>query len=496
MPITVRELLEMPHLRLSLYSGESGLDRAVSWTHTTDLPEPWRWVAGGEFLMTNGMSMPRTASGQEELVRQLVEHGAAALAIGAEMYSPPLTRRLARVSEEMSFPVLWVSYPMPFVSISRTVAEATLLEQSQRLIRTERIYRALQSVSADKVGLRVLADALSRELACPVLICERATGGTWTGGDDPDADVRTAVREQRGRLRAGVMASNLDDGRRVLMTTLPTHSDALLVCLPRPESEPDLILLQHAATVCALGISQALLTIEHERRARAELLSQILDGHVHSSAIRGHLLGCGVDPATAVVVAARGGDDEHLHELHLRLWRSDTPHLTVHRTGFALSVVGAEDGALDGYLEAVGRDARVGISNPLRSAVRIGEAKKEAHWALDIAEERSITHVRYTQAAPDLGPRTPDEADAFVRRVLQPVLSRPEPECRELLTTLASFLRNDRSWQQTAGILHVHRQTVLYRIRKVEQLTGLSVRRTADLATLWVALQSWERGGR
>jgi purine catabolism regulator len=76
------------------------------------------------------------------------------------------------------------------------------------------------------------------------------------------------------------------------------------------------------------------------------------------------------------------------------------------------------------------------------------------------------------------------------------VLSRPEPECRELLTTLASFLRNDRSWQQTAGILHVHRQTVLYRIRKVEQLTGLSVRRTADLATLWVALQSWERGGR
>ena len=92
-PITVRELLEMPHLRLSLHSGESGLDRAVSWTHTTDLPEPWRWVAGGEFLMTNGMSMPRTASGQENLVRQLVEHGAAALAVGAEMYSPPLTRR-------------------------------------------------------------------------------------------------------------------------------------------------------------------------------------------------------------------------------------------------------------------------------------------------------------------------------------------------------------------------------------------------------------------
>ena len=64
------------------------------------------------------------------------------------------------------------------------------------------------------------------------------------------------------------------------MTTLPTHADALLVCLPRPDTEPDAILLQHAATVCALGISQARLTIEHERRAGAELLVQILDGYL------------------------------------------------------------------------------------------------------------------------------------------------------------------------------------------------------------------------
>ena len=212
MPITVRELLEMPHLRLSLHAGGSGLDRDVSWTHTTDLPEPWRWVAGGELLMTNGMSMPRTAAGQEELIRQLVEHGAAALAIGAEMYSPALTQRLAKVSDELSFPVLWVAYPMPFVSISRTVAEATLLEQSQRLIRTERIYRALQLVSADKEGLRVLTASLSRELDCPVMICERESGGAWAGDEEPAEDVRTAVREQRGRLRAGVMASNLERG--------------------------------------------------------------------------------------------------------------------------------------------------------------------------------------------------------------------------------------------------------------------------------------------
>ena len=188
------ELLEMPHLRLTLHSGQSGLDRTVSWTHTTDLPEPWRWVAGGELLMTNGMSMPRTAAGQEELLRRLLD-----MVRRRSRSVPRCTRRayqtLGAVSDELGFPVLWVAFPMPFVSISRTVAEATLLEQSQRLIRTERIYRALHLISADKEGLRVLTGALSRELNCPVMICDRRSGGLWTGDDtlDPTCGKRSGL---------------------------------------------------------------------------------------------------------------------------------------------------------------------------------------------------------------------------------------------------------------------------------------------------------------
>jgi purine catabolism regulator len=492
-PVTVGELLEMPHLRLSLHSGASGLDRTVSWTHTTDLPEPWRWVTGGELLMTNGMSMPRTAAGQEELVRELIDSGAAALAIGDEMYAPPLTKRMARVSDELGFPVLWVAFPMPFVSISRTVAEATLLEQSQRLIRTERIYRALQLISADKKGLRVLTAALSRELDCPVNICERDSGGSWNGDDDLEESVRAAVREQRGRPRAGVMASHLDDGRRLLMTTLPTHSDAVLVCRPRPDIEPDAILLQHAATVCALGIAQARLTIEHERRAGAELLVQILDGYLSPDTIQERLTERGIEPASASVVAARGAGKDSLLELHLQLWRRDIPHLTVHRTGLALSIVGSD--SLDRYFRTAGSETLIGVSEPLRHAGRIGEAEKEARWALDAATDGSTSRVHYGEALPEIGPRTPDEADSYVRRVLQGVLDRPAPERDELLDTLSSFLAHERSWQRTADAMHLHRQTVLYRIRKAEQLLDLRVSDTGDLATLWIAMRAWQRQG-
>ena len=35
MSITVRELLQLPHLRLTLTAGQGGLDRQVSWVHSS-----------------------------------------------------------------------------------------------------------------------------------------------------------------------------------------------------------------------------------------------------------------------------------------------------------------------------------------------------------------------------------------------------------------------------------------------------------------------------
>jgi purine catabolism regulator len=150
--ITVRELLDMPHLQLRLHSGKAGLDRQVTWTHTSDLPEPWQWVSGGELLMTNGMSFPADADGQEHLVDELHRIGASGLAIGEQMYCPKLTQRFTQASERLGLPVLWIRYPMPFVAISRAIAEATLLEQSQRLMRTARIYDALRHTTGGDVA--------------------------------------------------------------------------------------------------------------------------------------------------------------------------------------------------------------------------------------------------------------------------------------------------------------------------------------------------------
>ncbi len=75
MSITVRELIRLPHLQCSLIVGEAGLDREVSWVHTSDLPEPWKWHGSGELLLTNGTGLGAEESEQVQFVERLTECG-------------------------------------------------------------------------------------------------------------------------------------------------------------------------------------------------------------------------------------------------------------------------------------------------------------------------------------------------------------------------------------------------------------------------------------
>jgi DNA-binding PucR family transcriptional regulator len=59
-----------------------------------------------------------------------------------------------------------------------------------------------------------------------------------------------------------------------------------------------------------------------------------------------------------------------------------------------------------------------------------------------------------------------------------------------LLETLQVFLDCSGSWTRTAEALHVHVNTVRYRIERVEQLTGRDLGRLEDRVDVFLALRS------
>lgn len=64
----------------------------------------------------------------------------------------------------------------------------------------------------------------------------------------------------------------------------------------------------------------------------------------------------------------------------------------------------------------------------------------------------------------------------------------PDELDEETLTTVNMFLENNLNVSETARQLYVHRNTLLYRLEKLEKLTGLDIRIFDDALTLKIAL--------
>ena len=83
----------------------------------------------------------------------------------------------------------------------------------------------------------------------------------------------------------------------------------------------------------------------------------------------------------------------------------------------------------------------------------------------------------------------PEDARTFAREVLGRLATDDSERTLELIRTLARYFREDGSPQRTAKALSVHPNTVGYRLRRAEELSGLALERYHDRLAAQVALE-------
>lgn len=60
----------------------------------------------------------------------------------------------------------------------------------------------------------------------------------------------------------------------------------------------------------------------------------------------------------------------------------------------------------------------------------------------------------------------------------------------ELVRTVQTWLERERQAGPVAAALQIHPNTLAYRLRRFEEVSGRNLRSTADLAELWLALRA------
>ncbi|WP_063821024.1 PucR family transcriptional regulator [Nocardia araoensis] len=264
------------------------------------------------------------------------------------------------------------------------------------------------------------------------------------------------------------------------------------------------------ATVSKAYVRECKAVVAEDHTATHTLTSALLGGHASSMMARE----CGIpvaDEYFVLAVAVPAHPDESLPHLDSRVvarrkLRRLQSGLADLFDGRALSLLSVDGGTilipttqlstldLDRVVEKLSAAARVPLTATVVTARprQVSAAAAQAHELLDTVEQlgREPGLYRFTELALQYQLTRPGIGRDVLGTQVAPLMEHPD-----LLETLRIHIDNDLNRQRTARQLHVHPNTVDYRLRRIAQLTGLD---PADARGLWYlrsALIVWTDDG-
>jgi hypothetical protein len=511
----LRDLLDVPALGLRRISGDDeAWEARVRWVYTTDLPEPGRYLSGGE-LVVSGLMWRRESADSERFVAALSRAGAVGLAAGDALFGS-VPRDVVEACERHGLPLMGVPEDVSFAAVTEHVASEVTAARGARLAATVGRQRQLLAAVASGRGLDEVARQVSGEtgLVCRVLT---ATGRHVVPGPGPlaapDVDRVTATFLAADRFPA--VTRGVGGPAYTVVPVGPALGQRLSSWLVVVEADCERWDPETAEVVGELAAIAAL-----DRTMREEVLR--VGRHIAEDAIALVAAGAGAQPETAVRLRQAGLDPQQpiaavalglggrtdlrdaarpvLEDVvsHLgppvvaagddgtatALVPAGDPHFVeILRTALRLLAPGVGRGAVTvGLSEASAVGALSGALDEARYARRLAELRRGAVRV--VTSEEVTSHVLLLATVPD------DVRRTFTTRVLGPVLEYDAQHRAGLLDTLRVFLDCSGSWSRTAQLLGLHVNTVRYRVGRVEDLTGRDLSRLEDRVDVFLALRS------
>ncbi|WNI18332.1 PucR family transcriptional regulator [Actinacidiphila sp. ITFR-21] len=511
MPLTLASLVHHSALRLTVLAAGDRLDAEVRWVHTSELDDPGPYLEGGELLLTTGLKLDgEDTRFLRAYVRRLAAAGVVGLGFGVGLGHDEVPPALVSAAAQVRLPLLEVPRATPFIAISKAVSAAVAADQYQAVTAGFEAQRELTRAALAPDGTGALLSRLAAHL------------DGWAALYDSSGAVLAAAPDWAGR-RAARLAGEIDRLRdrpapasaavagpagtedRVELQSLGTGRRPRGFLAVGTEERLDTAaryVVNAAVALLSLSLEQSRTLQDAQERLAAALLRMLLAGEPeHARSVAGRLYGTLFDQRLRLLIAEpadSAGDPAYdapallAERTEAAAARSGEPLLAV-REGTRYTVLAAEDAtslatAVD--LAEADDTLAAGLSSAVPPA-EVPEAHRQAESALAVALRRGLNLVEHSEVgAGSVMPLLADDAvRAFAEGMLRPLREHDATARGDLVASLSAWLSHHGQWDAAAAVLGVHRHTLRYRMRRVEEILGRSLDDPDVRMELWLALK-------
>ncbi|EGO65843.1 PucR family transcriptional regulator [Acetonema longum] len=540
--LSLKEVLELlPFAQSKPVAGHGGLDKVVRSVNIMEVPDILAWTKPGELLLTTAYSIRDNLPAQQNLVPELASKGLVGLAIKPGRYIERIPIVMMDQADQLQFPLIELSAEVAFPDLINAVLTATLDKQNDYLSRSLNSHRLFMDIVSFGGDLADMARSLAQIIENTVLIYDakhqRLVGETvnW-----PIEDIQLLWRcEDKDRVELPVQS-------RTYLTELPdftfrimelpvasgheVYGKVVVAETNRPLTGQDILIIERLATVAALEIANRHAIMQIERRYANEFLDQLLFSSLDDD-LRNRARFFGWDlckPYVAILFQYENAvwqgmeiDNEiekKRNEINNRIYLEVAQRCRGHN---CTAIPGTKSNVVVLLLEVVSKESKQAYRE-IRKAVEslrqvvtplvkegwitIGTGRyypepggyqksyQEAVKALKIGKETGCSGQNvYFQ---DLGIyrlfaliEKKNELEEFLEENILPLMRYDAEKNSDLLLTLEMFFHYHGNAKKVSEKLFTHYNTILYRLDRIQEITGMNLDDPEDRLNLQVALR-------
>lgn len=537
--LTLRQALQFPCFeRARVVAGEPGLDQVVRRVHVVDIPEAQYAWGKGCLLLTAGYGLKDSPERQAALIPTLVKQGLVGAVFSTGWYFEAAPDVIRTAAEAHGFPLIEVPPDVEFISITEALYAEIVSQQFVVKERAAEIHRRLTRLALEGGDLSGVAETLAGILERSVLI-ESPTFEVLASAQHGPVDEarlrsieagRTSPERAQRLLKRGIYGAMQERMRPIRLGTMPDLGMTMervvapiiagreiygyiwIVAGDHPIVDLDELAIDHAATVAALVLLKEMAVREAQQSMRGDLLTELLrpDVEMNSSVLeRAHPLGYQTDhPHQALFVigeSTAGGTTAHLAG-RLDNWlrgEGESGLVVVREHGIVVIVESRSNPAGQQLAERLMAGVNAAAYTLVIGVGQVHPNDKSLRRSYDEAVEAAAIGRRLGSGPKvvcfwDLGLldwlyRLPPDVlrnNPYLGRI-QTLAEHDAKANGDLVNTLEAYLACGGALAEAAAAINVHRNTLLYRLGRIEEIAGMDLKDIGQRLNLHVALKGY-----
>ena len=526
--------------QFKLLAGQSGLNNQITGVNILDNPKATDWLSPGELIVTSGYFFKESSEALLHFLESFHRLNIAAVCIKPKIYLTPLPQQLLDLCNEWGIPLIEIPYGVAFSKIMHTVMNLLSDSASETAQIVLDMNAKFMEYSLESEGITYLKQKLEEFLGNPLLITNADWSLLSSTYDDSFADYinqqnSIAYFNQAAQATLPKTIAELKHPTPFVFpnqqsgTVLPiffndvTYGYIIVIPKRRPLTHRDYLILENASLAIALKIVHQTEKDRIQNKIRRDFYHEILFGKKSIDELQTLSIDFNYNLSYVVFILSIETKNESKDILQQK-YDEDLTMRTILQTALQfqttqsfdlhlfkqgqklIGFVGHQETIMTNedqqqkffvefhqYLQTfISKKSQINIFiGSVQNFTHLQQSYKEATQMEEHATDKQHLYFASQFYLENFFSRhiQPNEARQLINYYLEPLLTYDQETDSHLVTTLSVYLQQQQNLAATSRLLFIHRNTLLYRIDKIETLIGYSLNETDRAFQLAFALK-------